>query len=43
MNEIRNRWQHAEKRWGLQTALAKEFGVSQGTISLIREIEEQDR
>lgn len=24
VNEIRNRWQNAEKRWGLQTALARE-------------------
>jgi hypothetical protein len=35
VNEIRKRWQHAEKRWGLQTALATEFGVSQTTISMI--------
>ena len=32
---IRERWKAARKRWGLQTALAREFGVSQMTISLI--------
>jgi hypothetical protein len=35
VQEIRNRWLNAEKRWGLQTALADEFGVSQTTISMI--------
>jgi hypothetical protein len=35
VQEIRNRWLKAEKRWGLQTVLAHEFGVSQTTISLI--------
>ena len=35
VNEIRNRWQNAEQRRGLQTALAVEFGVSQTTISMI--------
>ena len=35
VQEIRNRWHSAEKRWGLQTALANEFGVSQTTISMI--------
>lgn len=32
---IREKWKAARKRWGLQTALAREFGVSQMTISLI--------
>jgi hypothetical protein len=32
---IRERWKAAGKRWGLQTTLAREFGVSQMTISLI--------
>jgi DNA-binding XRE family transcriptional regulator len=32
---IRERWRATRKRWGLQTTLAKEFGVSQMTISLI--------
>ena len=35
VNEIRNRWQNADKRWGLQTALAVELSVSQATISMI--------
>ena len=32
---IRERWKAAGKRWGLQTTLAREFSVSQMTISLI--------
>jgi hypothetical protein len=35
VREIRNRWETANRRWGLQTALANDFGVSQTTISLI--------
>lgn len=35
VQEIRKRWQKAENKWGLQTSLAKEFGVSQMTISVI--------
>ena len=32
---IRERWTVAARRWGLQTAMAKEYGVSQSTIGLI--------
>jgi hypothetical protein len=35
VEDIRDRWASAEKRWGLQTALAREFGVSSTTVSLI--------
>ena len=35
VREILHRWHNAENRWGLQTALATQFGVSPSTISLI--------
>jgi hypothetical protein len=35
VNAIRERWNAADERRGLQTALAREYGVSTSTISLI--------
>lgn len=35
VEDIRQRWTAAERKWGLQTALAKEFGVTSGCIHLI--------
>jgi hypothetical protein len=35
VDAIRERWQRAEQRWGLQTAMAREYDVHPNTISLI--------
>jgi hypothetical protein len=35
VQEIRSRWAAAGRKWGLQSQMAREYGVSQATVNLI--------